>query len=586
MEENVPLPKINKIPFIILDVILVLIALIIAFSSEGPLTPMRFFWVITSVTLGGVVACMPFYVEFRTLSKLKEYDLSQANTENARRIEAALMGIQEIGENVAHNTDRNAEVVATLGELLDQMDRRISEIKAGPHATAEISPEQLQDALSEQFNAARDTFARAIAEQVSISSDKQHDKLNSALSKLQGLPMQVNLLGELAGRYQGLAAMISDTAAQLVSSTPPPFPIESNPTPAAEPESAEAVADTVELEEEITEELDGSAIAEEAVEIAAEETEDEVESAIVDPVDEDMALEDEVLAEDKLAVEAEPESIETFEPELESEEAEELGSASEDFSDLDVNLAEEGEYDETQEYGDIETQVDQEPEFLPENEIAEEAPVEPEPIAEIAEDDEAVVVDEPEFAPEEILEDEDDFDIAFSGAVEELDAEDTPVGTEQPVETSDETNDEKETVSGVGFDDWDDFGEIAAAEPEGEETEEGTDDGPEQPDLMGDIPEAEPKSKPKKQKGATTVIAQVLIGIGNKPYVRGSGPGLSETEGVPMEFLEIGKWQWVAPESDEPINVTIYKNDEVAAEGGPVEIPAGQRRSVSPKFPS
>ena len=48
----------------------------------------------------------------------------------------------------------------------------------------------------------------------------------------------------------------------------------------------------------------------------------------------------------------------------------------------------------------------------------------------------------------------------------------------------------------------------------------------------------------KARGGITTVIAKVMIGIGNKPYVRGEGPGLSWEEGVPMNFLEIGKWAW------------------------------------------
>ena len=80
------------------------------------------------------------------------------------------------------------------------------------------------------------------------------------------------------------------------------------------------------------------------------------------------------------------------------------------------------------------------------------------------------------------------------------------------------------------------------------------------------------------------LVAQVLIGIGNKPYVRGTGGGLSLHEGVPMEFLEIGKWQWTAPEGDEPITCQIYKNDEVPATGEMIELEPGQRRTVSPTF--
>jgi len=85
---------------------------------------------------------------------------------------------------------------------------------------------------------------------------------------------------------------------------------------------------------------------------------------------------------------------------------------------------------------------------------------------------------------------------------------------------------------------------------------------------------------------ASTLVARVLIGIGNKPYVRGDGPGLSHSKGVPMEFVEIGQWRWVAPSSaTDAISVRILKNDEVPAEGGPITLQPGQTLEVSPEFP-
>jgi len=107
----------------------------------------------------------------------------------------------------------------------------------------------------------------------------------------------------------------------------------------------------------------------------------------------------------------------------------------------------------------------------------------------------------------------------------------------------------------------------------------------EQEELLVDVPEQQPKAKRSGNK-VSTLIAQVLIGIGNKPYVRGEGPGLSQDKGVPMEFLGIGKWQWTAPHAEETITCYIYKNDEIAAEGGGIVLEPGQRRAVSPKFPA
>lgn len=83
-----------------------------------------------------------------------------------------------------------------------------------------------------------------------------------------------------------------------------------------------------------------------------------------------------------------------------------------------------------------------------------------------------------------------------------------------------------------------------------------------------------------------TLTAHVLIGIGNKPFLRGDGPGLSADKGVPMEFVEIGQWRWVAPnDSSAPITLHILKNDEIPAEGGPITLKPGQSLEVSPVFP-
>lgn len=591
-EDNVPLPKINKIPFIVVDVLLVLAALMIYFSVEKPLSPINGFWIITSVAAGGFIACLPFFVEFRTTAKLKEYDLSQANTENARRIEAALGGIQEIGESVIQQTDRSAEIAGAFESLLERLEGRIHEVQGGEGGIASLDPEQLKTALAEQLAAVRDDFAQAIAEQAGMSSDKQHDKLNAALSKLQGLPMQVTLLGELAGRYQSLVAMISDTAAQLVESTPaPPGPAkmhddtlaESSVDGALEPEIEENVAPESAVGE--LEALQEAAAEEEALEeeLPEEDTAEEVEEAVAaESIEEETeALEefDMELAEEPAAEEEESGTAE--EPETLAEAVDEVGEepeATEDFGEIDARYEDSLEEDDIADAPSDEppAETEAEPEFLSE--------------ADLAEDE---VMPEPEGSEAALEELEDDFDIALSGDAEDENAEAAELAEEGVEAAADERREEaqEEVAEGMGFDDWDDFGEIASAEEAASEgvasdaEEEAVSAEPSQAELMADIPEM-PKSKPKKAKGVTTLIAQVLIGIGNKPYVRGTGPGLSEDEGVPMEFLEIGKWQWVAPNSDEPVTVRIYKNDEAPAEGDPIEIPAGQRRSVAPKFPS
>lgn len=92
---------------------------------------------------------------------------------------------------------------------------------------------------------------------------------------------------------------------------------------------------------------------------------------------------------------------------------------------------------------------------------------------------------------------------------------------------------------------------------------------PDFPTLFA-LPESSGKAR-KTSKADTCVIVNSLIGIGNKPYLRGAGGGLSADKGVPMEYLEIGKWRYVfPPDSQFPIEFSVYKNDETRSDGGKV----------------
>jgi hypothetical protein len=85
--------------------------------------------------------------------------------------------------------------------------------------------------------------------------------------------------------------------------------------------------------------------------------------------------------------------------------------------------------------------------------------------------------------------------------------------------------------------------------------------------------------------GATAIVAKVKIGIGNKPFLRGEGPGLSWEEGVPMNFVEIGKWAWSPSDKDAPLVVQVYRNDEDPDPTGKHEVEPGQKLELSPDFP-
>ena len=85
---------------------------------------------------------------------------------------------------------------------------------------------------------------------------------------------------------------------------------------------------------------------------------------------------------------------------------------------------------------------------------------------------------------------------------------------------------------------------------------------------QSELAEAEPHFTFNEK--STSLIATAYIGIGNKLFLRGDGPGLSWEEGVPMQFLSIGKWGWSTLDVEAPVTCRIYKNDDEPAIDGDI----------------
>ena len=104
-------------------------------------------------------------------------------------------------------------------------------------------------------------------------------------------------------------------------------------------------------------------------------------------------------------------------------------------------------------------------------------------------------------------------------------------------------------------------------------------------DMFGDVVPSPVKKRVRTKKSDSAVVASVFIGIGNKPFVRGSGAGLNWDKGIAMEFVEIGKWQWIAPaELDEPVELQLFRNDEDVDSSGKYTLEPGQQLDISPVF--
>ncbi|MBL9205540.1 MAG: hypothetical protein JNN01_10675 [Opitutaceae bacterium] len=85
--------------------------------------------------------------------------------------------------------------------------------------------------------------------------------------------------------------------------------------------------------------------------------------------------------------------------------------------------------------------------------------------------------------------------------------------------------------------------------------------------------------------GATRLLVTAYIGIGNKLFVRGSGPGLSWDKGVPLQFVSIGKWRWDTAVPNVPVALKLYKNDQIECTAvGTLELEPGHHHEVTATF--
>ena len=228
-----------------------------------------------------------------------------------------------------------------------------------------------------------------------------------------------------------------------------------------------------------------------------------------------------------------------------------------------------------EEQSQTESETASEPELEPE--MTEEKPSQAEGEEQEQEPEEETVNEEPE--PESDPSEENEPEPDAPEPQEEPEAEIEEPAPEEELETEELPEEEPEEPEQAELDLPDPAETLRKVDAILEETNP---DRPEKPKK--DEPE-EPVAETSDNGGATAVVAKVKIGIGNKPFLRGEGPGLSWEEGVPMNFVEIGKWSWSPSDKDTPLVVQVYRNDEDPDPTGKHEVEPGQKLELSPDFP-
>jgi len=85
--------------------------------------------------------------------------------------------------------------------------------------------------------------------------------------------------------------------------------------------------------------------------------------------------------------------------------------------------------------------------------------------------------------------------------------------------------------------------------------------------------------------GATRLVVTAYIGIGNRLFIRGEGPGLSWEKGLPLTFVSIGKWRWDTNDATRAVTFKLYKNDEVECTAlGECSVEPGAQQELTASF--
>lgn len=192
---------------------------------------------------------------------------------------------------------------------------------------------------------------------------------------------------------------------------------------------------------------------------------------------------------------------------------------------------------------DEDEEESEETEEFAEDDGADEEPAEESEDADVladgAEGDEEIPADDENVADGDVEDDEEDWDDLAD------DEEDSDVP--ETADTADADPDASEDLE-EDFPEDDEFAAYESDDDSAQDSVSATEQGELQ---LGDLPPA---------KGATLVL-DAMLGIENKPYLRGNAPGLSLDEGTPMDFVEIGRWSYDFAPLTEEVSVKILRND-------------------------
>jgi hypothetical protein len=613
-------PKLPTWIFIVADLAFISLAAIIAWKSHRPFSESTTFWIVISLIAGAVFGLVPIVAHYERVKNETLDDrqraleaLSRTITSSAEQISIAANGLHEIAELSLKNL-RHAE------QLPQKLQEKISEFQAALATSHDAEKEELEKELvalrtteSERLESISDKISRSAADWAKLESATQKNLIASreiveraasdALTQLTAATSATTAAVALAATAAASSlAQASEKASQMITSA------------AADADRSLAQAQaraTGDLEEKLAgvsraiTAATADALAALETKIAALEAAAKVTPApvfILPPpasIVSDPAPDEPIVP---VAVEAAEKSVAPMEvtahppkrprkPRREQSAAEESAAPGLETAETPTPVVLPVPVEERPSIA-----VD-EPAPIPVESIPEITPVIPETADPFVENTANAPIAEPAPAPETAPE-----RVSTSPSAEETPAEGAPAPEPTPVEAGapapasapvaepvvDSPAAEPARPEPVESEPVDEASPGSALERTAKTSEPELDSEPGLGLEIDDTPapqSAELAERTLTSDGATRLIVTAYIGIGNRLFIRGEGPGLSWEKGVPLQFVSIGKWRWETSDAMAPLNFKLYKNDTVECTAlGSQNLDPGHQQELTASF--
>ncbi|WP_152032583.1 hypothetical protein [Ereboglobus luteus] len=275
-------PKLNPLPFIIADIVLLVLAIMVALESPSPIPPASLITITLCVCLGAVLACLPVVLNHtRQRDKLLDerqdqiVALTQAAAAAANQISILTTSLRDIAENSAKMLKHADALPARLQEKIGDVKTQLNEISSAEIEALEqevntlraSETERLENALEAvkkfsneilsrettaqtqsdetarklgQLSGALDAAIKALPSQIAAALDTAREKLGQAVDESierRNKEMLARFTGEitaLENKLKDLSGKLSAAQTQPAPTTPAPektSPPPPSPTP-------------------------------------------------------------------------------------------------------------------------------------------------------------------------------------------------------------------------------------------------------------------------------------------------------------------------------------------------------------------